>query len=72
MYAIGGSANPTINSQGNRYTAPSDENAKEVISLILLLFLGFFLIFVVTGLCVKGRFVVCEKRNDCLIILVIE
>ncbi|KAF3971785.1 hypothetical protein ACB098_06G187800 [Castanea mollissima] len=30
MYAIGGSANPTINSQGNRYTAPSDENAKEV------------------------------------------
>lgn len=30
MYAIGGSANPTINSQGNRYTAPSDDNAKEV------------------------------------------
>lgn len=30
MYAIGGSANPTINSQGNRYTAPSDPNAKEV------------------------------------------
>lgn len=30
MYAIGGSANPTINSQGNRYTAPSDEDAKEV------------------------------------------
>lgn len=30
MYAIGGSANPTINSQGNRYTAPTDENAKEV------------------------------------------
>ncbi|XP_023879653.2 probable pectate lyase 5 [Quercus suber] len=30
MYAIGGSANPTINSQGNRYTAPPDENAKEV------------------------------------------
>ncbi|RHN82478.1 putative pectate lyase [Medicago truncatula] len=30
MYAIGGSANPTINSQGNRYTAPSDANAKEV------------------------------------------
>lgn len=31
MYAIGGSANPTINSQGNRYTAPSDPNAKEVL-----------------------------------------
>ncbi|KAB1219014.1 putative pectate lyase 12 [Morella rubra] len=30
MYAIGGSANPTINSQGNRYNAPADENAKEV------------------------------------------
>lgn len=30
MYAIGGSANPTINSQGNRYTAPLDPNAKEV------------------------------------------
>ncbi|KAJ8759109.1 hypothetical protein K2173_004115 [Erythroxylum novogranatense] len=30
MYAIGGSANPTINSQGNRYTAPPDPNAKEV------------------------------------------
>ncbi|XAR58703.1 Pectate lyase [Bertholletia excelsa] len=30
MYAIGGSANPTINSQGNRFLAPSDPNAKEV------------------------------------------
>lgn len=30
MYAIGGSGNPTINSQGNRYTAPYDRNAKEV------------------------------------------
>uniref|UniRef100_A0A2N9IXL0 Pectate lyase n=2 Tax=Fagus sylvatica TaxID=28930 RepID=A0A2N9IXL0_FAGSY len=30
MYAIGGSADPTINSQGNRYLAPSDQNAKEV------------------------------------------
>ncbi|KAK9284086.1 hypothetical protein L1049_012346 [Liquidambar formosana] len=30
MYAIGGSANPTINSQGNRYTAPPSQNAKEV------------------------------------------
>ncbi|XP_071723430.1 probable pectate lyase 5 [Rutidosis leptorrhynchoides] len=30
MYAIGGSANPTINSQGNRYTAPTNPDAKEV------------------------------------------
>ncbi|KAG5514705.1 hypothetical protein RHGRI_035932 [Rhododendron griersonianum] len=30
MYAIGGSADPTINSQGNRYLAPTDSNAKEV------------------------------------------
>ncbi|XP_021897722.1 probable pectate lyase 13 [Carica papaya] len=30
MYAIGGSANPTINSQGNRYTAPANPDAKEV------------------------------------------
>ncbi|KAK7255883.1 hypothetical protein RIF29_29310 [Crotalaria pallida] len=30
MYAIGGSANPTINSQGNRYLAPSNAFAKEV------------------------------------------
>ena len=33
MYAIGGSGNPTINSQGNRYTAPLDPNAKEVVLL---------------------------------------
>ncbi|GMH13298.1 hypothetical protein Nepgr_015139 [Nepenthes gracilis] len=30
IYAIGGSANPTINSQGNRYIAPADPYAKEV------------------------------------------
>lgn len=30
MYAIGGSGNPTINSQGNRYTAPLNPYAKEV------------------------------------------
>ncbi|XP_022147150.1 probable pectate lyase 8 [Momordica charantia] len=30
MYAIGGSANPTINSQGNRYAAPTNPFAKEV------------------------------------------
>ncbi|KAL8129277.1 hypothetical protein V2J09_018432 [Rumex salicifolius] len=30
MYAIGGSANPTINSQGNRYLAPMNPFAKEV------------------------------------------
>ncbi|MED6156340.1 hypothetical protein PIB30_013616 [Stylosanthes scabra] len=30
MYAIGGSASPTINSQGNRFTAPDDSFAKQV------------------------------------------
>ncbi|CAI0469240.1 unnamed protein product [Linum tenue] len=30
MYAIGGSGHPTINSQGNRYVAPSNPNAKQV------------------------------------------
>ncbi|XP_022990332.1 probable pectate lyase 12 [Cucurbita maxima] len=30
MYAIGGSGGPTINSQGNRYIAPGNPNAKEV------------------------------------------
>jgi pectate lyase len=30
MYAIGGSAHPTILSQGNRFIAPPDRNAKEV------------------------------------------
>lgn len=30
MYAIGGSAAPTINSQGNRYLAPTNAFAKEV------------------------------------------
>jgi pectate lyase len=30
MYAIGGSAGPTINSQGNRFLAPVNPFAKEV------------------------------------------
>ncbi|CAH9073632.1 unnamed protein product [Cuscuta europaea] len=30
MYAIGGSSSPTINSQGNRFLAPTDPFAKEV------------------------------------------
>ena len=30
MYAIGGSASPTINSQGNRFLAPNDRFNKEV------------------------------------------
>ena len=46
MYAIGGSANPTINSQGNRYAAPTNPFAKEVLITstlvsILLLFVYF-------------------------------
>ncbi|XP_024966457.1 probable pectate lyase 8 [Cynara cardunculus var. scolymus] len=35
MYAIGGSADPTINSQGNRYLAPANPNAKEVTKRVL-------------------------------------
>ncbi|KAL1553188.1 pectate lyase [Salvia divinorum] len=30
MYAIGGSAGPTVNSEDNRFTAPADPSAKEV------------------------------------------
>jgi len=30
MYAIGGSGRPTINSQGNRYTAPENAYAKQI------------------------------------------
>ncbi|CAJ1834944.1 unnamed protein product [Sphenostylis stenocarpa] len=30
MYAIGGSANPTILSEGNFYVAPNDPSAKQV------------------------------------------
>ncbi|KAG8481122.1 hypothetical protein CXB51_025899 [Gossypium anomalum] len=35
MYAIGGSANPTINSQGNRYAAPRNPFAKEVLPCVI-------------------------------------
>ena len=38
MYAIGGSANPTINSQGNRYAAPTNPFAKEVLDTNSLTF----------------------------------
>lgn len=33
MYAIGGSAAPTINSQGNRFLAPNDQFNKEVTTI---------------------------------------
>ncbi|KAL6340333.1 hypothetical protein AAG906_040770 [Vitis piasezkii] len=35
MYAIGGSAEPTINSQGNRYLAPANPFAKEVTKRVI-------------------------------------
>ncbi|CAM8995470.1 unnamed protein product [Rhodiola kirilowii] len=35
MYAVGGSANPTINSQGNRFAAPANIHAKEVTKRIV-------------------------------------
>lgn len=34
MYAIGGSAAPTINSQGNRFLAPNEKYRKEVFQFI--------------------------------------
>ncbi|RXH78487.1 hypothetical protein DVH24_002005 [Malus domestica] len=37
MYAIGGSAEPTINSQGNRYAAPTNPFAKEVYIAVLII-----------------------------------
>ena len=43
MYAIGGSANPTINSQGNRYTAPGDINAKEVKKKLTIITNNFYI-----------------------------
>lgn len=41
MYAIGGSATPTINSQGNRYIAPSNPYAKEVRIFFFFLLVTF-------------------------------
>ena len=37
MYAIGGSANPTINSQGNVFIAADDDSTKEasIITIII-------------------------------------
>lgn len=37
MYAIGGSAGPTVNSEGNRFTASTDPSAKEVLRLHCML-----------------------------------
>lgn len=45
MYAIGGSGEPTINSQGNRYTAPTDRNAKEVSIFEFFFIINFFFNF---------------------------
>lgn len=42
MYAIGGSADPTINSQGNRFLAPNDRFSKEVRPHLLPFFFFFF------------------------------
>lgn len=42
MYAIGGSANPTINSQGNRYTAPLNPDSKEVYFIFLFLLFNLY------------------------------
>lgn len=39
MYAIGGSMNPTIVSQGNRFRASDNVHAKEVLYISLYIFL---------------------------------
>lgn len=36
MYAIGGSENPTINSEGNRFFAPNEAKEVHVLSLNVL------------------------------------
>lgn len=41
MYAIGGSADPTINSQGNRFAAPDARFSKEVKTHLLICIVGF-------------------------------
>lgn len=43
MYAIGGSANPTINSQGNVFIASDDNSTKEV-TMKLTIYVEFGLI----------------------------
>lgn len=69
MYAIGGSASPTINSQGNRYMAPNDPNAKEVtIYLILHIFKQTicFIILYLTYIRLKrdGDYKLCGEMYD--------
>lgn len=38
MYAVGGSANPTILSEGNFYVAPNNQNSKQVTFLLCTLY----------------------------------
>jgi hypothetical protein len=51
MYAIGGSAAPTINSQGNRYNAPANLFAKEV---ELSNYFNFFIMLIAFNLTDSG------------------
>lgn len=37
MYAVGGSANPTIFSEGNYFIAPNNPDSKEVSNLIIII-----------------------------------
>lgn len=61
MYAIGGSAGPTINSQGNRYLAPSNPFAKEVELVNYPNFLQFLINF---NLTYREFFIFCLSKGD--------
>ena len=45
MYAIGGSENPIINSEGNRFVAPDARFKKEVHIMLTLVFQTFISYF---------------------------
>jgi pectate lyase len=62
MYAIGGSASPTINSQGNRYIAPTDPNAKEVRASLYFLRCIVFISLIIP----KGNFNLVYTRYQLL------
>lgn len=66
MYAIGGSAGPTVNSEDNRFTAPADPSAKEVMCLhcmLNLLHLHRNLIVVMVMIIAKSTLLLCKSEH---------
>jgi hypothetical protein len=61
MYAIGGSAAPTINSQGNRYNAPGNTFAKEV---ELLNYFNSITIMIASNLTNRDFFLFCPSKGN--------